>query len=188
PRTPASAAPEPGHKASAGRGQGRKSVRGWRSETPLPARPSHALAAPGGKEGRGSQEERHRERRRTPKVTARPGAVESARSPRAEETRSAPPPNARTVPSERARATPDAKAGTGPSARARTAPPANAGPRSSQAPAAPRARVPAPAGGNESRAADGGAAYACRHLSPGDWRYAYCVQVWNNYSRRSGTP
>ncbi|MEV4095926.1 hypothetical protein [Streptosporangium saharense] len=33
-----------------------------------------------------------------------------------------------------------------------------------------------------------GAAYACRHLSPGDWRYGYCVTAWNEYRRRSGTP
>ncbi|WP_344979262.1 hypothetical protein [Streptosporangium fragile] len=32
------------------------------------------------------------------------------------------------------------------------------------------------------------AAYACRHLPPGDWRYAYCVQVWNDYRRRNGLP
>jgi hypothetical protein len=34
--------------------------------------------------------------------------------------------------------------------------------------------------------AGAGAAYACRHLGPEDWRYDYCVQAWNNYSRRNG--
>ncbi|MBB4919843.1 hypothetical protein [Streptosporangium saharense] len=33
-----------------------------------------------------------------------------------------------------------------------------------------------------------GAAYACRHLSPGDWRYGYCVTAWNEYRRRTGSP
>ncbi|WP_326822781.1 hypothetical protein [Streptosporangium sp. NBC_01756] len=32
------------------------------------------------------------------------------------------------------------------------------------------------------------AAYACRHLRPGDGRYAYCVRAWNDYKRQKGLP
>lgn len=32
------------------------------------------------------------------------------------------------------------------------------------------------------------ATYACRHLRPDDWRYAYCVTAWNEYRKRIGLP
>ncbi|WP_433235205.1 hypothetical protein ACQPYK_24920 [Streptosporangium sp. CA-135522] len=32
------------------------------------------------------------------------------------------------------------------------------------------------------------AAYACRHLQQSDWRYDYCVRVWNDYKKRNGLP
>ncbi|MER7134768.1 hypothetical protein [Streptosporangium saharense] len=67
-----------------------------------------------------------------------------------------------------------------------------AGRRGEAAPARSRPRdgrtdePPAPRPGPSAGAV--GAAYACRHLSPGDWRYGYCVTAWNEYRRRSGTP
>jgi hypothetical protein len=183
----------------------RETTRGRKPAASLPARPSRPLAISGGEEHRANQGERHREKRRTPKAT-RPGAIESARPAPATSARTAPSEHARTAPNASGRTAPNARAApnasprtapsvrTGPSARtapsenARTAPNVNARPRASQAPASPRARIPAPGGGNESRVGTSGtgAAYACRHLGPGDWRYDYCVQVWNNYSRRSG--
>lgn len=30
------------------------------------------------------------------------------------------------------------------------------------------------------------AAYACRHISPNDWRYPYCVRAWNDHRRQLG--
>ncbi|MEV4751959.1 hypothetical protein AB0K21_36860 [Streptosporangium sp. NPDC049248] len=62
---------------------------------------------------------------------------------------------------------------------------------------APEARRPSPSasrsGPPDPSAGGGGAAgisaaYACRHLPSGDWRYAYCVQVWNDYKSRNGLP
>ncbi|WP_433359285.1 hypothetical protein [Streptosporangium sp. CA-115845] len=57
----------------------------------------------------------------------------------------------------------------------------------SPSPAASRSRPADPAA--ESGGAAGiSAAYACRHLPSSDWRYAYCVQVWNDYKSRNGLP
>ncbi|MBB2914560.1 hypothetical protein FHS43_005872 [Streptosporangium becharense] len=56
-------------------------------------------------------------------------------------------------------------------------------------PAPPVARPPEPRATTGTGPLAGiSAAYACRHLSSGDWRYAYCVQVWNDYRRRNGLP
>lgn len=82
-------------------------------------------------------------------------------------------------------------------------------PRPPQAPRGTRPRPPAPPGGNERRrstdipdtsampdtpaAPDSfgdqlSAAYACRHLQTTDWRYDYCLSIWNDYKRRNGLP
>ncbi|WP_344919529.1 hypothetical protein [Streptosporangium oxazolinicum] len=55
----------------------------------------------------------------------------------------------------------------------------------SPSPSASRSRPPATGGGGSSGIS---AAYACRHLSSGDWRHAYCVRVWNDYKDRNGLP
>lgn len=57
----------------------------------------------------------------------------------------------------------------------------------SPSPSASRSRPVDPAAGGEN-AAGISAAYACRHLPSGDWRYAYCVQVWNDYRSRNDLP
>ncbi|WP_157594761.1 hypothetical protein [Streptosporangium amethystogenes] len=57
----------------------------------------------------------------------------------------------------------------------------------SPSPSASRSRPPEPSAGGGS-AAGISAAYACRHLPVGDWRYAYCVRVWNDYKSRNGLP
>ncbi|MEU0482269.1 hypothetical protein ABZ260_24150 [Streptosporangium sp. NPDC006013] len=57
----------------------------------------------------------------------------------------------------------------------------------SPSPSASRSRPSDPSAGGGS-AAGISAAYACRHLPSGDWRYAYCVQVWNDYKSRNGLP
>lgn len=123
---------------------------------------------------------------------ANPGTAPAARARSAPPTnaRSAPPANARSAPPANARNAPAENTRNAPAAKARTAPDEKAGPRSSQAPVAPRTRVPAPGGAKESRVGGGGgvsAAYACQHLDPGDWRYDYCVQVWNNYKGRNSS-
>jgi hypothetical protein len=30
------------------------------------------------------------------------------------------------------------------------------------------------------------AAYVCRRFAPDDWRYPYCVRIWNDYRRQRG--
>ncbi|MER5647577.1 hypothetical protein [Streptosporangium sp. NPDC002524] len=62
-------------------------------------------------------------------------------------------------------------------------------------PSASRNRPPATGSGSGGGGGGGGggaagisAAYACRHLPPGDWRHAYCVRVWNDYRTRNGLP
>jgi hypothetical protein len=215
-RAPAPPAPASGAKASAERERERRTARGRKSAASLPARTSRSLSGSGGGAHRADQGERRWEMRRAPRATGRPGAIESAKPAQAEETRTAPAANARSAPAARDRSTTAANPRTAPAARARSTPPANArsappanirsapaarartapaekaGPRSSQAPVAPRTRIPAPGGAKESRVGAGGAgvsaAYACQHLDPGDWRYAYCVQVWNNYKGRNSSP
>ncbi|MGC5013488.1 hypothetical protein ACLQ2R_22235 [Streptosporangium sp. DT93] len=80
-------------------------------------------------------------------------------------------------------------AGTG---RSRAGSPGNGSPGNGTAGGGARARTSrspfpqAPGGGRP--AAGISAAYACRHLPPGDWRHAYCVRVWNDYKHRNGLP
>lgn len=123
------------------------------------------------------------ERPRSPQTTRRRPS-ETAGTPRAE-TRSRRP----------GKPSPSGKSRGGPGGEDRGGPAPAPRPGHTGSPAAPADRAPdrgtGPTAGTgslltvEDRL---GAAYACRHLGPDDWRYAYCVTAWNDYRKRIGLP
>ncbi|GHE47915.1 hypothetical protein GCM10017673_57100 [Streptosporangium violaceochromogenes] len=166
-RPPATSAPRQGHRP--------RPAAGPRHSDPGRARDRHGTQPPAGAD----------RPRPSPAALRRPS--ETAGTARAEKRPRRP---GRPSSSGKPEGKPEGKPARGPGGADRGARPPAPVPRPGRtaAPAAPPERAPGHGTGSLTVEDRLGAAYACRHLGPDDWRYAYCVTAWNDYRKRVGLP